>query len=73
MREDKDTGQLRCNECRKSIEYGADAITAESCVNGPRGLVPLGERLVFCSEECLSSFFSDSNLSDLQSVPPRIP
>ena len=65
--------KLRCNECRTTIDYGRDAIATEACVNGPRGLVSLGETLVFCSEECLSNFFSDSDLSDLPSMPPRIP
>ncbi len=65
--------KLQCNECRKSIGYGGDAITTEVCVSGPRGLVSLGDKLVFCSEECLSSFYSDVDLSNLPKVPPRFP
>jgi hypothetical protein len=73
MENDKNGVKLRCSECRKSIDYGRDAISTEACVNGPRGLVSLGEKLVFCSEECVSNFFRDSDLSDLPSLPPRIP
>ncbi len=64
---------LQCSECRRSIGYGGDIITTEKCVSGPRGIVPLGERLVFCSEECVSSYFNGADLGDLPKVPPRIP
>lgn len=73
MENDKNIAKLRCSECRRSIDYGRDAIATEACVNGPRGLVALGEKLVFCSEECVSHFFNGSDLSELPSMPPRIP
>jgi len=73
MEDENESPRLKCSECRKTINYGADAITTEVCVNGPRGLVTLGDRQIFCSEACLSQFYGDADLSELHSAPPRIP
>lgn len=73
MKSNNHNAKLKCSECRRSIGYGADLIAAEKCVSGPRGIVPLGGRLVFCSETCVGHYYGDSDLSELPSLPPRIP
>ena len=69
----KDNHKIKCKECGRDIEYGGDLITIEKCVNGPRGIIPLGEKEVFCNEECLGNFFGNFNGRELPKVPPRIP
>ncbi len=71
--ETQDITRQKCKECGRSIAYGGDLITAEKGVSGPRGIIPLGEEMVFCSEECLSNYFSNSDVRELPKVPPRIP
>jgi hypothetical protein len=73
MEQDSQTKKLKCGECRRAIGYGGDLITAEKGVSGPRGVVPLGEKRHFCSEACLSNYYGNSDLSELPSMPPRIP
>ena len=64
---------LKCRECGRRIEYGGDLITAEPSVSGPRGIVPLGQVLIFCCEACLGSYYGNSGNGDLPKLPPRIP
>ena len=68
-----DATKLKCSECGKRIDYGGDLLTVEKCVLGPRGIVELGEKLLFCSEKCLRSYYSDTDVSQLPKMPPRIP
>jgi hypothetical protein len=68
-----DIAKLKCNECGKQVEYGGDVITMEKCVSGPRGIVPLGETLIFCCEECVGNYYGASDISELTKMPPRIP
>ncbi len=56
--------------CHRELDLGVDVKRVEEGVIGIRGFVPLGEAQFFCSEECLRD---DFDLSDLPSVPPRIP
>jgi hypothetical protein len=70
QQEEGKTG-LRCDQCRRPVEYGADVITVEKGVSGPRGVVPLGEALTFCSDECLASYFGGDD--DLPRISYRIP
>lgn len=49
----------RCANCRKRIYTGNDAFSGERGVLGTRNFVPLKDREIFCSEECLSAWFSD--------------
>ncbi|WP_197530943.1 hypothetical protein [Bythopirellula polymerisocia] len=68
------TTDLKCSECRSSIPYGGDVITAEKCVSGPRGVVPLGDIQYFCSDECISMYYGNGAVKrDLPNLPPRIP
>ena len=50
--------RLRCDNCNSEISFGRDVLSVERCVNGPRGVIPLGEILRFCSERCVQDFFS---------------
>ncbi len=61
---------MKCEECQRELDLGVDVVTVEKCVVGPRGIVPLGETTHFCSEECLSRYFSDTNIS---TIPQRVP
>lgn len=65
--------KLQCAECEKKIDYGRDVITVEKGVVGPRGVIPLGETMTFCSEECVSNYFNGPPSHDLPKLPPRIP
>ena len=61
---------MKCEECQRKLELGVDVLTLEKCVVGPRGIVPLGEKSHFCSEECLTEFYSGN---DLPQIDRRIP
>jgi len=65
--------QLTCDQCQREIAFGGDVIRAERCVSGPRGVIPLGEALHFCSESCASNFFDHDSAGNLQEISPRIP
>ncbi len=65
--------KLRCEHCNRNIDFGEDLITTEKAVSGPRGIVPLGEIRLFCSEKCVSDFFNGTPADDLPEVPRRIP
>ena len=59
-----------CTNCQRVLDLGMDVLTVQEAVLGPRGIVPLGEMLLFCSEACLKDYY---DLSDLAEVPRRIP
>ena len=74
MNEDKDKhAPLRCDNCECDITFGRDVISVEKCVSGPRGVIPLGEVLRFCSDSCVSQFFDHDPVSHLKEIPRRIP
>ena len=57
------TEKLRCTECRKVFDYGADVfIVEEGVIGGAKGLIRLADILLFCDEKCLASFFSDADV-----------
>ena len=51
--------RFRCRQCRREIQFGGDLWTVEKGVNGPHGVVPLGNVLVFCRETCVSKYFNN--------------
>jgi len=59
-----------CTNCQRTLDLGVDVLTVQEAVLGPRGIVPLGEVLLFCSETCLMDYF---DISDLVEVPGRVP
>ncbi len=73
MKEDTNDEELKCLDCKCDIDFGRDVITAQKGVNGPRGVVPLGELLIFCSEKCLSNYFNEHDGKKREQIPPRIP
>ena len=68
-----DNETLLCDHCRNTISFGRDVIVVEKCVSGPRGVIPLGEVLRFCTEECAGQFFRREAVGDLPEFPRRIP
>lgn len=60
--------QHACGNCRKKLRLGDDFIETQDGVIGPRGPVPLGGVLLFCTTKCVSDYFQNGI-----SVPPRIP
>lgn len=62
--------KLTCAHCHRELDPGVDVKRVEEGVIGMRGFVPLGDAQFFCSDNCLRD---DFDLSDLPSMPPRIP
>jgi len=62
-----------CDNCRSKIHFGTDVLLVERCVSGPRDIIRLGEIMIFCSEECVSSYFNHDSLDSLPEVARRIP
>lgn len=60
---------MQCPECGRELAYGDDAISLQRGVIGPRGVVPLREAEVFCSDACLEASFD----GDAEAVSRRIP
>jgi hypothetical protein len=61
---DEKQKDIECCACQRSIDYGMEAVQVQNVISGPRGLIPLGEALVFCSEECHESYFNGSASSN---------
>ena len=59
-----------CVNCRRELDVGGDAIKVDEGVIGVKDFVPLEKILFFCCERCLMDYF---DMSDLPSMPPRIP
>jgi len=55
-----------CANCQKTLHLGVDVLTVQEAVLGPRGIVPLGEIILFCSERCLLDYFDLSGLEEVQ-------
>ena len=73
MKEKESEKRARCDNCEGEIYLGSDVISVEKCVSGPRGHIPLGETLTFCSEDCVSRYFDHEPPSGLPKVLRRIP
>ena len=67
-----DKKKLECAECHRRIAYGADLITTEPGVYGPRGIVDLGHKLVFCSETCVGLYYSGNGSESRLAPTARI-
>lgn len=61
---------MECTECRRELDYGADVLSVQEGVIGPRGVVPVDEPLLFCSEECLRAYF---DVGETVSMKRKIP
>ena len=73
MKTNQANSKLHCEHCKGDMAFGHDVIRVEKCVNGPRGVIPLGESFTFCSEACVSRFFDQEPIGNLTEVPRRIP
>lgn len=73
MKQEQNAKQRMCDNCRRKIDFGSDLITTEKCVNGPRGIIPLGKIKSFCSDNCVKEWFSDDPIEGLSEVDFRIP
>jgi hypothetical protein len=73
MEENETNNTLRCDECRGELPLGGDVISVQRAVHGPRGVIPLGEVLTFCSDKCVSRFFDHQSSDELPDVSWRIP
>ena len=59
-----------CANCRRELDVGVDAIKVDEGVIGTKGFVPLDKVMFFCCEKCFQDYF---DMSNLPSMPPRIP
>ena len=57
----KEQGQPRCAQCRSELALGVDVTAIRAGVIGPRGFVPLENRRMLCSEECLRQYVCNGN------------
>ena len=73
MKREDEARQLKCDNCQRQIDFGNDLTTTEKCVNGPRGIVPLGHIKKFCSDKCVKAWFTDDPAAGLPEVNFRIP
>ena len=63
--EDTEIKIVRCSQCHKKIDLGADVLAITEGVLGPRGFVPLSKPRYFCSEECLDGHSERRNVEKL--------
>ena len=63
-------GKQTCENCRRELDLGVEAIKVNEGVIGMRGFVPLEKTVLLCGEKCLRDYY---DLGDLPSVPARIP
>lgn len=68
--EDTESIVIRCSQCHKEIDLGADVLAITEGVFGPRGFVPLSKPRYLCGEECLDS---ESGQRDVEKLRRRIP
>ena len=68
-----DTGgdqHMNCAHCNEELTIGVDIFGVTQGVVGTRGVVPLHEMELFCSERCLRESFDDSSIPKL---PRQLP
>ena len=73
MNEQDGKKKMKCGNCESKIDYGRDLIVLEKGVHGPRGVVPLGEVMIFCSDRCVAEYFGEEPAVKRPRFPPRIP
>jgi hypothetical protein len=61
----------KCGTCQRELEEGMDVLEVQEGVVGVNGFVPLESTALFCSVECLKSFFSGSK--GYEQAPRRLP
>lgn len=61
---------MNCTNCRKELQIGFDVLGVQEGVIGTRGLVPVADLQVFCSEHCVQKYYGDE---DVATLPRRTP
>lgn len=56
---------MNCTHCGKELDLGVDVLALQEGVIGTRGIVPLAEQEVFCSEDCLRDSLGDHGAATL--------
>jgi hypothetical protein len=59
MIERENQKEVNCSACQRPIDYGMEAVQVQNVICGPRGLIPIGDALVFCSDGCHESYFNN--------------
>lgn len=70
MDEEKEVESPRYKHCQRELDLGVDAIALQHGVMGPRGFVPLEDRVFFCDEDCLEGFATSE---EIVKIRRRIP
>lgn len=66
---DEKKGQKKephCEECRRDLGLGVDAVGLQHGVMGPRGFVVLDDPKFFCDEDCLERWLTDEEVIPLK-------
>jgi hypothetical protein len=61
---------MNCAQCRKELGVGSDVLSVQQGVVGTRGIVPLDEPVVLCSENCTRSYHDDGGAATLKRRRP---
>ena len=62
---------MNCTNCRRELDVGNDVWSLHEGVIGTRGVVPLADPEVFCSEACLRAHFDEGE--NVATLARRIP
>jgi hypothetical protein len=66
-----ETKKTTCKNCHRDLDVGVEVLRVEQGVIGTKkNFVNLDNEKLFCCEKCLRDYY---DLSDLSSLPPRIP
>jgi hypothetical protein len=76
MKQEESNETKECMNCQFALDMGRDAISFELGVIGPRGFIPLDEKMLFCCEKCVKEYFngnSDDEYRESVNYPRRKP
>lgn len=59
-----DSHECACEQCKRILGHGDDALTVRQGVVGARGFVEVSEPILFCSVECLIEYY--------EGAPPEV-
>jgi hypothetical protein len=76
MKQDESNKEKECMNCQSDLDMGRDAIGVELGVIGPRGFIPLDDKMLFCCEKCVKEYVngnSDDECRESLNCPRRKP
>jgi hypothetical protein len=76
MEKEEENKTKECVNCQFELDMGRDAIGVELGVVGPRGFIPLDDKMLFCCEKCVKEYFngnSDDECLESVNSPRRKP